>query len=81
MDQVGAEPVVLFAYFYSGHVAVRYAVKHPERVRALILVTQAHADHRVAVRRPRARGRAELGRDAIQLGAADFLLRRTIAVA
>ena len=41
MDQVGAEPVVLFAYFYSGHVAVRYAVKHPERVRALILVTQA----------------------------------------
>jgi DNA-binding CsgD family transcriptional regulator len=41
MNCLGPEPVVLLGYFYSGHVALRYAVKHPERVRALVLVTQA----------------------------------------
>ncbi|HEY7466043.1 MAG TPA: alpha/beta fold hydrolase [Dehalococcoidia bacterium] len=41
MAQLGPEPVVLLGYFYSAHVAVRYAVKHPERVRALVLVSSS----------------------------------------
>ncbi len=39
MDRLDPEPVVLLGYFYSGHAAVRYAVKHPERVRALVLIS------------------------------------------
>lgn len=31
--------VVLVGYFYSGHVAIRYAIRHPERVRALVLIS------------------------------------------
>jgi pimeloyl-ACP methyl ester carboxylesterase/DNA-binding CsgD family transcriptional regulator len=31
--------VVLLGYFYSGHTAIRYAARHPERVQALVLVT------------------------------------------
>jgi pimeloyl-ACP methyl ester carboxylesterase/DNA-binding CsgD family transcriptional regulator len=41
MAQLGPEPVVLLGYFYSAHVAVRYAIKHPERVRALVLVSSS----------------------------------------
>ena len=37
MDGTGIERAVLFGSTYWGHVALRYAVKHPERVRALIL--------------------------------------------
>jgi pimeloyl-ACP methyl ester carboxylesterase/DNA-binding CsgD family transcriptional regulator len=39
MDQLGLRDAVLLGYFYSGHVAIRYALKHPERVRALVLVS------------------------------------------
>jgi pimeloyl-ACP methyl ester carboxylesterase len=39
MDQLGLRDVVLLGYFYSGHVAIRYALKHPERVRAIVLVS------------------------------------------
>jgi pimeloyl-ACP methyl ester carboxylesterase len=41
MQRLGPEPVVLLGYFYSAHVALRYAVKHPERVRALVLVSSS----------------------------------------
>ena len=39
MDKLGLQDVVLLGYFYSGHVAIRYALKHPERVRALVLIS------------------------------------------
>jgi pimeloyl-ACP methyl ester carboxylesterase/DNA-binding CsgD family transcriptional regulator len=39
LDRLGLQDVVLLAYFYSGHTAIRYAVRHPDRVRALILVS------------------------------------------
>jgi pimeloyl-ACP methyl ester carboxylesterase/DNA-binding CsgD family transcriptional regulator len=39
VDELNLEPVILVGYFYSAHVAIRYAVQHPERVRALILVS------------------------------------------
>jgi pimeloyl-ACP methyl ester carboxylesterase/DNA-binding CsgD family transcriptional regulator len=39
MDRLGPEPVVLVGYFYSGHVALRYAMRHPQRVRALVLIS------------------------------------------
>jgi DNA-binding CsgD family transcriptional regulator len=38
VDQLGLAQFVLQATFYSGHVAVRYAVEHPERVLALVLI-------------------------------------------
>jgi pimeloyl-ACP methyl ester carboxylesterase/DNA-binding CsgD family transcriptional regulator len=38
-DALGAERAVLLGSCHSGHVAVRYAVKHPERVAALVLVS------------------------------------------
>jgi DNA-binding CsgD family transcriptional regulator len=37
MERLGAEPVIVFAEVLSGHVAVRYAVRRPERVAGLIL--------------------------------------------
>jgi len=39
LDRLGLKDVVLLAYFYSGHTAIRYAVRHPGRVRALVLVS------------------------------------------
>jgi pimeloyl-ACP methyl ester carboxylesterase/DNA-binding CsgD family transcriptional regulator len=39
IDRADAGPVTLLGYFYSAHVALRYAVQHPERVKALVLVT------------------------------------------
>ena len=39
VDELKLERFILVGYFYSAHVAVRYAVAHPERVRALILVS------------------------------------------
>jgi pimeloyl-ACP methyl ester carboxylesterase/DNA-binding CsgD family transcriptional regulator len=41
MGRLGPEPAVLLGYFYSAHVALRYAIRHPERVRALILVSSS----------------------------------------
>lgn len=38
-DALGAERAVLLGSCHSGHVAVRYAVKHPERVAALVLAS------------------------------------------
>jgi pimeloyl-ACP methyl ester carboxylesterase len=38
-DALGAERVILIGACHSGHVAVRYAAKHPERVAALVLVS------------------------------------------
>jgi DNA-binding CsgD family transcriptional regulator len=43
LDRLGLEKVVLLGYFYSGHVAIRYAVEHPERVEALLLVATSVA--------------------------------------
>ena len=39
LDELKLPNFILVGYFYSAHVAIRYAVKHPERVRALILVS------------------------------------------
>ena len=39
VDRVTSSQVSLVGYFYSAHVAVRYAVKHPQRVKALILIS------------------------------------------
>jgi pimeloyl-ACP methyl ester carboxylesterase len=39
MDAIGTEGAVLLAGCHGGHVAVRYALKHPERVKALVLNT------------------------------------------
>jgi pimeloyl-ACP methyl ester carboxylesterase len=39
MDRLSLQGAVLLGYFYSGHVAIRYALKHPERVRALVLIS------------------------------------------
>jgi pimeloyl-ACP methyl ester carboxylesterase/DNA-binding CsgD family transcriptional regulator len=39
MDGTGSEPAVLLAGCHGGHIAVRYALKHPERVKALVLNT------------------------------------------
>jgi pimeloyl-ACP methyl ester carboxylesterase/DNA-binding CsgD family transcriptional regulator len=41
IDRLGLDRVVLVGYFYSAHVAIRYAVKHPERVAALVLVSSS----------------------------------------
>ena len=38
VDDLHLARFVLVASFYSGHVAVRYAVKHPDRVLALVLI-------------------------------------------
>ena len=43
IDRLGLERSVLLGYFYSGHVAIRYAIEHPERVEALILVSTSTA--------------------------------------
>ncbi len=37
VDAIGAEKVVLFGIYYSAHVAMAYAAKHPERVSKLVL--------------------------------------------
>ena len=37
LDRFGDQPVVLMAGFMSSHVAVRFAARRPERVRALVL--------------------------------------------
>jgi len=37
MDASGFQQSVLFAGCHAGHIAVRYALEHPERVRALVL--------------------------------------------
>jgi pimeloyl-ACP methyl ester carboxylesterase len=37
--------VILVAHEHTGHLALRYAVNHPERVRALILGTVSTANH------------------------------------
>jgi pimeloyl-ACP methyl ester carboxylesterase/DNA-binding CsgD family transcriptional regulator len=39
VDRLNLRRFVLVGYFYSAHVAVRYAVKHPERVKALVLIS------------------------------------------
>jgi pimeloyl-ACP methyl ester carboxylesterase/DNA-binding CsgD family transcriptional regulator len=39
MDASGSDRAVLFAGCHAGHVAVRYTLEHPERVRALVLDT------------------------------------------
>jgi pimeloyl-ACP methyl ester carboxylesterase/DNA-binding CsgD family transcriptional regulator len=39
LDRLGLDRVVLLAYFYSGHTALRYAAKHPDRVKALVLIS------------------------------------------
>ncbi len=39
IDRLGLERVVLLGYFYTGHTAVSYAIKHPERVQALVLIS------------------------------------------
>ena len=39
VDRLELERFVLIGYFYLAHVAVRYAVKHPERVKGLILIS------------------------------------------
>jgi pimeloyl-ACP methyl ester carboxylesterase/DNA-binding CsgD family transcriptional regulator len=39
VDELDLQQFILVGYFYSAHVAIRYAVEHPERVRALVLVT------------------------------------------
>ena len=39
VDRLKLDRFVLLGYFYSGHVAIRYAAEHPERVEALILVS------------------------------------------
>jgi len=38
-DRLNLSRFVLVGYFYSTHVAVRYAVKHPDRVKALVLIS------------------------------------------
>lgn len=38
-DRLKLDKFLLMGYFYSGHVAIRYAAEHPERVEALILVS------------------------------------------
>ena len=43
LDRLGVDKVILIGYFYSGHVAIRYAVEHPERVEALVLVSTSVA--------------------------------------
>jgi pimeloyl-ACP methyl ester carboxylesterase len=39
VDELQLERFVLFGYFYKAHVAVRYAIKHPDRVEALVLAS------------------------------------------
>ena len=39
LDALKLQRFILVGYFYSAHVAIRYAVKHPDRVRALVLVS------------------------------------------
>jgi pimeloyl-ACP methyl ester carboxylesterase/DNA-binding CsgD family transcriptional regulator len=39
LDRLGLSSVVLLGYFYSGHTAIRFAARHPERVKALVLVS------------------------------------------
>jgi pimeloyl-ACP methyl ester carboxylesterase/DNA-binding CsgD family transcriptional regulator len=39
LRQLQAEQVVLVGYFYSAHVAIRYAMDHAERVKALVLIS------------------------------------------
>lgn len=40
-EHLGLDQVVLFGHSYGGYVAQEYAVRHPERVAALVLVTTA----------------------------------------
>jgi pimeloyl-ACP methyl ester carboxylesterase/DNA-binding CsgD family transcriptional regulator len=39
LNQLALDQVVLLGYFYSGHVALRYAARHPERVKAVVLIS------------------------------------------
>ena len=39
VDRLELGRFVLIGYFYLAHVAVRYAVKHPERVKGLVLIS------------------------------------------
>ena len=41
MDQLDLQDAILLGYFYSGHVAIRYALRHPQRVRALVLISSS----------------------------------------
>jgi pimeloyl-ACP methyl ester carboxylesterase/DNA-binding CsgD family transcriptional regulator len=43
LDRLQLEKVVLIGYFYTGHVAIRYALAHPERIEALVLVATSIA--------------------------------------
>jgi proline iminopeptidase len=46
MSSLGDEPIVLFGHSYGGFVALEYAIRHPERVRALALcATSASTVH------------------------------------
>ena len=39
LDKLGLSNVILLGYFYSGHTAIRFAARHPERVKALVLIS------------------------------------------
>ena len=39
LDRLGVSSVVLLGYFYSAHTAIRFAMHHPERVKALVLIS------------------------------------------
>jgi DNA-binding CsgD family transcriptional regulator/pimeloyl-ACP methyl ester carboxylesterase len=41
VERVGSEPLYIWAWYGPSHLAVRYAVNHPERVLALFLSTSA----------------------------------------
>jgi pimeloyl-ACP methyl ester carboxylesterase/DNA-binding CsgD family transcriptional regulator len=41
VDHLGLERFILLGYVYFSHVAVRFAVQHPERLQALVLVSPA----------------------------------------
>ncbi len=43
LDRLQIEKAVLIGYFYTGHVAIRYALAHPERVEAMLLVATSIA--------------------------------------
>ncbi|HEX5139795.1 MAG TPA: alpha/beta fold hydrolase [Dehalococcoidia bacterium] len=43
INRLKLDRVVLLGYFYSGHVAIRYAMEHPDRVEALVLVSTSIA--------------------------------------
>ncbi|HEU0075163.1 MAG TPA: alpha/beta fold hydrolase [Dehalococcoidia bacterium] len=39
LDKLRVDRAVLVGYFYSGHTAIRFAARHPERVKALVLIS------------------------------------------